>query len=71
MLTNSTGKYLCRVERINDQRQYMPFATVPCAWFLKMFTGAREKNKKQKKKQNSAESGVAPAPHSTPIPTKR
>ena len=30
MLTDSTRKYLCRVEELYDQKQYMSFATVLC-----------------------------------------
>ena len=30
MVTDSTRKYLCRVEGLYDQKQYMSFATVLC-----------------------------------------
>ena len=30
MLTDSTRKYLCKVEGLYDQKQYMSFATVLC-----------------------------------------
>ena len=38
---------------------------------ISVYIGPSPKEREKEENQNSAESGVAPAPHSTPIPTKR
>ena len=43
MLTKSTQIYLCRVDGLYDQNQYISFAIVLCL-IPKMFTGACENN---------------------------